>query len=84
MQSRQRLKDIFGSFVRVAFVWLGIDIKAVFMFFVAGGFYFFESAADFCFHFIEQGSLEGAAQKTAAEMSLFTPQPAVANAAFRN
>ncbi len=76
--------NIFSGFVWVAFVWLGINIKAVFVVFVAGRFYFFESAADFCFHFIEQGGLEDVAQKIVVEISLFTPQPTIANSAFRN
>ncbi len=76
--------NIFSGFVWVAFVWPGIDIKAVFVVFAAGRFYFFESVADLCFHFIEQGGLKESTQQLIVEIGLFTTQPAAANAAFRN
>ena len=45
--------DIFGNSFRIAFVWLGINIKTIFMLPVAAGLYFFERRANQGFHFVQ-------------------------------
>lgn len=52
-QTRATVK-LFYDLVRLAFIRFGIDIKSMFVVFVAGRFCFLEGWTDFGFHFISR------------------------------
>lgn len=76
--------DILHDSFRVAFIGLGIDVEAVFVFPVTAGLYFFKGWPNLGFQFIEQGSTEGIAKEGIVKMLDIPPETVIAVAALRN
>lgn len=68
--------------MRVAEIGLGIDIEAIFVFFVNGSFYFFERRTDTSFEFIEEGSLESLTKIGVVKVLNDSPEAVIGEAAF--
>ncbi len=74
--------DVFGDCFGVTKVWFGIDIEAVFVFFVNGSFNFFEGRTDFRFHFIQECCLKGLAEITIIKVLDGTPEGIIRKTSF--
>ena len=76
--------DVLYNCFRIAFVWLGMHIEAIFMLPVALGFNLFKGSPDFCFHFIEERSPEGIAEEGVVKVIDIAPEAIIAVSAFRD
>ncbi len=74
--------DVFYNRVSVAEIWFGIDIETIFIFFVNGGFCFFERRTDTVFQFIQEGGLERFAEISIVEMFYNFPEAVIREGAF--
>lgn len=74
--------DVFGNNLRIAFVGLGINIKAIFVVVITFSFDFFEGGTQLMFHKIQKGSTESITEKSVIKMCLGTPTPTVTDAAL--
>lgn len=68
--------------MRFAEIGFGIDIEAIFVFFVNGSFYFFERRTDTCFEFIEEGGLESFTKKGVVKVLNDSPEAVIGEAAL--
>lgn len=68
----------------VTFIGFGIDVKAVFVFPVATGFYLFKGCSNSGFHFVEQGSTKSITKVCIVKMVDIPPETVIAVVAFRN
>lgn len=76
--------DIFENGLRVTFIRLGINIKAVFMFPVTAGLDRFKGGPEAHFHFIKKSGTESIAEEVVIKMFDITPKAVIAVAAFGN
>jgi len=74
--------DVFYNRVSVAEIRLGIDIEAVFIFFVNGSFCFFKRKADMLLKFIQKSGLESFAQISIVEMFYNFPEAVIREGAL--
>ena len=75
--------DIFDDYFRIAEIGFGIDIEIVFMAGIAFGFYLFKRRPDPVFHFVEEGSTEGAAEIVVVKVLDMTPGAVIAVTTFQ-
>lgn len=76
--------DIFENGLRVTFIRLGVNIKAVFMFPVTAGLDRFKGGSEAHFHFIKKSGTESIAEEVVIKMFDITPKAVIAVAAFGN
>jgi len=76
--------NIFYDVFWIAFVWLSIDIEAMFVFPVTLSFYLFKGRADLRFQFIKESGTESITEKSVVKMIHVTPGTVIAVAAFGN
>ena len=76
--------DILYNCFRIAVVWLGIHIEAIFMFPVGLGFYLFKGRPDPCFHFIEKRGPKSIAEECIVKVIDITPESVIAVPTFRD
>ena len=76
--------DVLYNGFRIAFVWLGIHIEAIFMLPVALGLNLFKGRADFCFHFIKERSAESVAEEGIVKVIDVAPEAVIAVPTFRD
>ncbi len=69
--------DVFYDRVSAAESWFGVDIEAIFIFFVNGSLGLFKRRTDMQFHFIQQGGLESFAEVSIAEVFHNLPEDKV-------
>ncbi len=65
--------DVFGDHLRVTFIGFGINIEAMFMFFVTCGFHLLKRRTEFCFHFIQKSSTKGIAKEVVIKVLYVSP-----------
>lgn len=76
--------DILHDGLGVTFIGFGIDVKAVFVFPVATGFYLFKGCSNPGFHFIEEGSMKSITEVCIVKMAGIPPETVITVTAFRN
>lgn len=74
--------DVFYDRVSAAGSWFGVDIEAIFIFFVNGSLGLFKRRTDMQFHFIQQGGLESFAEVSIAEVFHNLPEAVIGETAF--
>lgn len=74
--------DVFYDRVSAAESWFGVDIEAIFIFFVNGSLGLFKRRTDMQFHFIQQGGLESFAEVSIAEVFHNLPEAVIGETAF--
>ena len=83
-RSSEIATDILHNNFGVTFIGFGIDVKAVFVFPVATGFYLFKGCSNFGFHFVEQGSTKSITKVCIVKMVDIPPETVITVTAFRN
>lgn len=68
--------------MRFAEIGFGIDIEAIFVFFINGSFYFFERRTDTSFEFIEECGLESFTKKGVVKVLNDSPESVIGEAAL--
>ncbi len=76
--------DVFYNCFGVAFVWLCIHIKTIFVVTVAGSLHFFKRRVKFCLHFVQQGSAKSVTKISVVKIIDIAPEAVIAVAALRN
>ena len=76
--------DVLSNNFGIAFIRLCIDIKSVFVIFVAGRLDLFERRAKFCFHFIQKGGAEGITKVRVIKVFHIAPEAVIAVSPFRD
>lgn len=74
--------DVFCDDFGIAFIGFGIDIEAMFMFFIADGFDLLKGRAKMGCHFIQEGGTESIPQIRVVEMLHITPEAVIAVSPF--
>lgn len=74
--------DVFSHYFRIAEIWFGIDIEALFMLGVTFRFYYFERRSDPVFQFIEKSSTESVTEIVVIKVFYMTPKSIITVAAF--
>ena len=76
--------DVFSNSLRVTLIGLCMDIEAVFMVSVDGGFDLLKRRTDLGFEFIKESGLESIPQEAVVEMILMAPTSTIADTALRD
>ena len=74
--------DVFCDNSGITFIGFGVNIKTMFMLFIAGGLYFLEGRTENGFHFIQESGTEGVPKVSVVEMLYIAPESVITVSAF--
>lgn len=74
--------DVFCDNSGITFIGFGVNIKTMFMLFIAGSLYFLEGRTENGFHFIQESGTEGVPKVSVVEMLYIAPESVITVSAF--
>lgn len=74
--------DVFCDNSGITFIGFGVNIKTMFMLFIAGGLYFLEGRTKNGSHFIQESGAEGVPKVSVVEMLYIAPESVITVSAF--